>query len=198
MMFHCGSRCTYGSPRIYKDLKAAGHSVSENRVARLMRQKGIRGKAKRKFRTTTTSKHQRPRVENLVKQDFQTSQPNTLWVSDITYIATREGWLYLAVILDVFSRKVIGWAFSDRLTDDLVLTALRRVKQQRSTKINLVHHSDQGSQYASHDFQTALKQSDIIQSMSGKENCYDFGVSSVERQRTSRKFLCHAQNCRSC
>jgi putative transposase len=198
MMFHCGSRCTYGSPRIYKDLKAAGHSVSENRVARLMRQKGIRGKAKRKFRTTTTSKHQRPRVENLVKQDFQTSQPNTLWVSDITYIATLEGWLYLAVILDVFSRKVIGWAFSDRLTDDLVLTALRMVKQQRSTKINLVHHSDQGSQYASHDFQTALKQSDIIQSMSGKGNCNDFGVSSVERQRTSRKFLCHAQNCRSC
>jgi putative transposase len=173
LMFHCGSRCTYGSPRIYKDMKGAGHSVSENRVARLMKLKGIRGKAKRKFKTTTTSKHQRPRVENLVKQDFQTSQPNKLWVSDITYIATLEGWLYLAVILDVFSRKVIGWAFSERLTDDLVLTALRMAKQQRSTLNNLIYHSDQGSQYASHDFQASLKQNDITQSMSGKGNCYD-------------------------
>jgi putative transposase len=175
LMFHCGSRCTYGSPRIYKDLKAAGHSVSENRVARLMKQKGIRGKAKRKFRTTTTSKHQRLRVENLVKQDFQTSDPNKLWVSDITYIATLEGWLYLAVTLDVFSRKVIGWAFSERLTDDLVLTALRMAQQRHISK-ELIHHSDQGSQYASHGFQTVLKQSDIIQSMSGKGNCYDNAV----------------------
>jgi putative transposase len=173
MMFHCGSRCTYGSPRIYKDLKAAGHRVSENRVARLMRQKGIQGKAKRKFKTTTTSKHQRPRTENLIKQNFQASEPNTLWVSDITYIATVEGWLYLAVILDVFSRKVIGWAFSDRLTDDVVLTALYMAKQQRQTLTGLVHHSDQGSQYASADFQASLKQNGITQSMSGKGNCYD-------------------------
>ncbi len=173
IMFHCGSRCTYGSPRIHKDLCKAGYPASENRVARLMRSQGIRGKAKRKFKTTTTSKHQRPRAENLVKQDFQSSEPNKLWVSDITYIATLEGWLYLAVILDVFSRKVIGWAFSDRLTDNLVLTALNMAKQQRSTKNNLIHHSDQGSQYASADFQHSLKENDMTQSMSGKGNCYD-------------------------
>jgi putative transposase len=101
-------------------MRKAGHCVSENRVTRLMKAKGIQGKAKRKFRTTTTSKHQRPRTENLVKQNFQTLEPNKLCVGDITYIATLEGWLYLAIILDVFSRKVIGWAFSERLRDDLV------------------------------------------------------------------------------
>jgi putative transposase len=173
LMFHCGSRCTYGSPRIHKDLKDAGYRVSENRVARLMKQKGIQGKAKGKFKTTTTSKHQRPRAENLVKQNFQSTEPNKLWVSDITYIATLEGWLYVSIILDVFSRKVIGWAFSERLTDDLVLTALRMAKQQRQTRIGLIHHSDQGSQYASTDFQAGLKELSIIQSMSGRGNCYD-------------------------
>jgi putative transposase len=200
MMFHCGSRCTYGSPRIYKDLKAAGYSVSENRVARLMKQKGIQGKAKRKFKTTTTSKHPRPRANNLVKQNFQACEPDKLWVSDITYIATLEGWLYLAVILDVFSRKVIGWAFSDRLTDDVVLTALRMAKQQRQTcKGGLVHHSDQGSQYASHDFQASLEQHAITQSMSGKGNCYDnalaesfFATLKTEESDTPYKTRQHA------
>jgi putative transposase len=176
IMFHCGSRCTYGSPRIHKDIKHAGYNISENRVARLMKLQGIRGKAKRKFKTTTTSKHQRPRAENLVKQDFQSSEPNKLWVGDITYISTLEGWLYLAIILDVFSRKVIGWAFSDRLTDDLVLTALTMAKQQRQTTAGLIHHSDQGSQYASVNFQNSLKDNDMTQSMSGKGNCYDNAV----------------------
>jgi putative transposase len=173
VMFPCGSRGTYGSPRIHKDMKEAGHSISENRVARLMRQNGIRGKAKRKFKTTTTSKHQRPRTENLVKQDFTATDPNKLWVGDITYIATLEGWLYLAIILDVFSRKVIGWAFSDRFTDDITLAALNMAKQQRQTTTSLIHHSDQGSQYASADFQYSLKENDMTQSMSGKGNCYD-------------------------
>lgn len=173
LMFHCGSRCTYGSPRIHKDMKAAGYTVSENRVARLMKRKGVRGKAKRKFKTTTTSKHQHPRADNLVKQNFQSTEPNKLWLSDITYIATSEGWLYLAVILDAFSRKVIGWAFSERLTDDLVLTALHMANQQRQTRTGLIHHSDQGSQYASTDFQASLQKLNIIQSMSGKGNCYD-------------------------
>jgi putative transposase len=173
LMFHCGSRWTYGSPRIYKDLKATGYRVSENRVARLMKRSGIQGKAKRRFKTTTISKHQRPRVENLVKQNFQAFEPNKLWVSDVTYIATLEGWLYLAVILDVFSRRIVGWAFSERLTDDLVLTALCMAKHQHSTKTNLIHHSDQGSQYASAAFQAGLNQDNITQSMSGKGNCYD-------------------------
>jgi putative transposase len=173
LMFHWGSRCTYGSPRIHKDMKQAGYHLGEKRIARLMKAKGIRGKAKRKYKTTTTSKHERPRTENLVKQNFTVTDPNKLWVSDITYIATLEGWLYLAIILDVFSRKVIGWAFSEKLTDDLTVAALHMAKQQRSTKHNLIHHSDQGSQYASADFQASLRQDTITQSMSGKGNCYD-------------------------
>ena len=103
IMFHCGSRCTYGSPRIHRDLKAAGHAVGRKRVARLMRVAGIRGKTKRKFKTTTNSKHQRPKADNLVRQNFDIAAPNALWASDITYIATAEGWLYLAVTLDLFS-----------------------------------------------------------------------------------------------
>ncbi len=143
VMFHCGSRCTYGSPRIHKDLKAAGHNVGRKRVARLMRNAGLRGKTKRKFKTTTISQHQRPRAENLVQQNFDVTTPNTLWASDVSYISTSEGWLYLAVTLDLFSRKVVGWAFSDRLSDSLTLTALEMATQQRPTPANLLHHSDQ-------------------------------------------------------
>jgi transposase InsO family protein len=139
----------------------------------MMERQGIRGKAKRKYKTTTTSKHQSPRAENLVNQDFQSSEPNKLWVGGITYIATLEGWLYLAIILDVFSRKVIGWAFSERLTDDLTLTALHMAKHQRQTPPGLIQHSDQDSQNASHDFQASLNQDDIIQSMSHRGNCYN-------------------------
>lgn len=175
-VFHCGSRYTYGSPRIHKDLRAAGHSVGRKRVARLMRSAGIRGKTKRKFKTTTTSKHHRPKAENLVKQNFDAADPNTLWASDITYISTAEGWLYLAVTLDLFSRKVVGWAFSDRLTDELTLTALEMATQQRPTPANLLHHSDQGVQYASTGFRAALKTNRITQSMSDKGNAYDNAV----------------------
>jgi putative transposase len=173
VMFHCGSGCTYGSPRIYKDMKAAGYNLGEKRVARLMKLRGIQGKAKRKYKTTTTSDHQRPRAENLVKQNFTVTEPNKLWLSDITYLPTLEGWLYLAIILDAFSRKVIGWAFSDRLTDTLVLTALKMAKQRRIIAKDLIHHSDQGSQYASLDFRHGLQEYGITQSMSGKGNCYD-------------------------
>jgi len=175
-MFHCGSRCTYGAPRIYKDLKAAGHQVGRKRVARLMRSAGLRGKTKRKFKTTTASKHQRPRAENLLKQNFDVSTANSVWASDITYVPTFEGWLYVAVTLDLFSRKVVGWAFSDRLTDDLTLAALKMATQQRSTLANLLHHSDQGGQYASTAFRAALNASSIRQSMSGTGNCYDNAV----------------------
>ena len=135
---------------------------------------GIRGKTKRKFKTTTNSKHSRPKADNLVKQNFSTSAPDTLWASDM-YILTQEGWLYLAVILDLYSRKVIGWAFSDRLTDDLSLAALGMALQQRPALVELVHHSDQGVQYASYDFRL-LKLQGIRQSMSGKGNCYDNAV----------------------
>ena len=142
VMFHCGSRCTYGSPRIHRDLKAAGHKVGRKRVARLMRNAGLRGKTKRKFKTTTNSRHSRPKAENLVEQNFDVATPNTLWASDITYVPTAEGWLYLAVTLDLFSRKVVGWAFSDRLTDELTLAALAMATRQRPDSATLTHHSD--------------------------------------------------------
>ncbi len=174
--FHCGSRYTYGSPRIHKDLRAAGHKVGRKRVAHLMRSAGIRGKTKRKFKTTTTSKHQRPRAENLLKQNFHVSSANSVWASDITYISTREGWLYLAVTLDLFSRRVVGWAFSERLTDDLTLSALSMAIRQRTTDAALLHHSDQGTQYASRAFRAELNANGFQQSMSDKGSCYDNAV----------------------
>lgn len=176
IMFHYGSRCTYGSPRIHKDLQAAGYRVGRKRVARLMRKVGLRGKTKRRFKTTTTSRHVRPRAANLVEQNFDVAKPNTLWASDITYLSTAEGWLYLAVTLDLFSRKVVGWAFSDRLTDGLTLAALAMATRQRPDPATLTHHSDQGSQYASNAFRAKLDASSIRQSMSGKGNCYDNAV----------------------
>lgn len=173
IMFHCGSRCTYGSPRIHKDLKADGQRIGRKRVARLMREAGIQGKSKRKFKCTTNSKHKRPKADNLVKQNFNMPAPNMLWASDISYIPTLEGWLYLAVTLDLFSRKVIGWAFSDRLTDDLTLKALAMATRQRQPAAQTIHHSDQGVQYASYDFRNSLKTAGIRQSMSDKGNAYD-------------------------
>jgi len=149
VMFHCGSRFTYGSPRIHKDLKATGHKVGRKRVARLMSAASLRGKTKRRFKTTTTSQHSRPKAENLVKQNFAVADPDTLWASDITYVPTAEGWLYLAVTLNLFSRKVVGWAFSNRLTEDRTLAALAMATRQRPDSATLTHHSDQGSQYAS-------------------------------------------------
>ena len=146
-MFHCGSGCTYGSPRIYKAMKAAGHRIGEKRVARLMKRQGIQGKAKRKYKTTTPSIHERPRTEHLVKQTFTVTEPNKLWLSDITYIPTLEGWLYLAIILDAFSRKAIGWAFSDRLSDTLVLTALRMAKQRRTWRWFTLTDTQRGKFY---------------------------------------------------
>ena len=176
IMFHCGSRCTYGSPRIHQDLKAAGHRVGRKRVARLMRETGIRGKAKKKYKTTTKSKHSRPKAENLIKQNFEVAAPDTLWASDLTYIPTGEGWLYLAVTLDLFSRKVVGWAFSERLTDDLTRSALAMATRQRRGLAGLIHHSDQGAQYASKAFRAELDAHNIIPSMSGAGNCYDNAV----------------------
>ncbi len=141
-----------------------------------MRSASIRGKTKRKFKTTTTSQHARPEAVNLVEQNFDVATPNTLWASDITYLPTAEGWLYLAVTLDLFSRKVVGWAFSDRLTDDLTLSALTMATRQRPDTATLTHHSDGGSQYASRAFRAELRANHIMQSMSGKGNCYDNAV----------------------
>ena len=167
------SRQTYGSPRIHAELRAMGQSVSRKRVARLMRIHGIQAKRKQGYKTTTRRNPSVDPAPNLIAQDFNAQAANEKWVADITYIDTREAWLYLAAILDVYSRKIVGWSMSDRLQKHLVEDALRMAVGQRDLHGGLVHHSDQGSQYTSHDFLALLQQHDIQVSMSGVGNCYD-------------------------
>jgi putative transposase len=173
---HKNSRRAYGSPRITEDLQANGTKCGENRVARLMKMHGIVGKAKKKFKATTNSRHNLPVAENVLNQNFTAEKPNTIWVSDITYIWTLEGWLYLVVILDLFSRQVVGWAMSDRLTSGFVVKALYQAIGRRRPPSGCIFHSDRGVQYASSDFRDALKAFGFIQSMSRKGNCYDNAV----------------------
>ncbi len=137
---HAASRRTYGSPRIHRDLREEGHRVSRKRVARLMQELGLEGRRKRRFRTTTDSRHRFPVAPNLLMRDFHVETPNTAWVTDITYLATLEGWLYLAVILDLYSRRVVGYAMSERIDRALVLEALRKALLQRPDVRDLIHH----------------------------------------------------------
>ncbi|MDH5769512.1 MAG: IS3 family transposase, partial [Nitrospirota bacterium] len=150
------SRRAYGSPRITEDLQANGTRWGKNRIARLMKIHGIVGKAKKKFKATTNSKHNLPVAPNLLNQDFVAEKPNTVWVSDITYISTLEGWLYLVVILDLYSRQAVGWAMSDRLTSDFVVKALYQAIGRRRPPSGCILHSDRGVQYASADFRDVL------------------------------------------
>jgi len=173
---HSTSRRTYGSPRILRDLREDGHSVSRKRVARLMRELGIEGRRKRRFRATTDSQHRFPVASNVLMRDFDVDAPNTAWVTDITYLATLEGWLYLAVILDLFSRRVVGYAMSEQIDRALVLEALGKALVQRPGARDLIHHSDRGSQYASHDYRDALDQAGITCSMSRRGDCWDNAV----------------------
>jgi transposase InsO family protein len=173
---HSKSRRTYGSPRILRDLRGKGRRVSRKRVARLMRELGLEGRRKRRFRATTDSQHRFPVAPNILMRDFDVDAPNTAWVTDITYLATLEGWLYLAVILDLFSRRVVGYAMSERVDRALVLEALRKALVQRPGVRDLVHHSDRGSQYASHDYRDALDQAGIMCSMSRRGDCWDNAV----------------------
>ncbi len=173
---HKNSGRAYGSPRITDDLREAGTMCGENRIARLMKANRIVGKAKKKFKATTNSRHNLPVAENLLEQNFVAERPNTKWVGDITYVWTMEGWLYLAVILDLYSRQVVGWAMSDRLKSDFVVEALRQAIGRRNPDPCCIFHSDRGIQYASDDFRTVLKANGFIQSMSRKGNCYDNSV----------------------
>ena len=173
---HTASRRTYGSPRILRDLREEGHCVSRKRVARLMHELGLAGRRKRRFRATTDSRHRFPVAPNVLMRDFDVETPNTAWVTDITYVATLEGWLYLAVILDLFSRRVVGYAMSEQIDRTLVLEALREALMRRPGARDLVHHSDRGSQYASHDYRDALDQAGITCSMSRRGNCWDNAV----------------------
>jgi len=167
------SNGTYGSPRMTRELKDDGLTIGRRRTARLMRENGLLARQKRRFKRTTDSEHAWPIAPNIIDQDFTATAPNQKWGVDISYIWTREGWLYLAVVIDLFSRRIIGWAVSDRLHRSLALAALRKAVIMRRPPEGLIHHSDRGSQYCSVDYQAELRRHGIRISMSGKGNCYD-------------------------
>ena len=176
-LVHQDCRQVYGSPRITAELKAQGLPCSRNRVARLMKENQISARTKRKFKVTTASKHKFPIAPNLLNQSFLSNEQNRIWASDITYIHTREGWLYLAMVLDLHSRSVVGWAMGDRLQRDLVMDAFKQAVRRRRPETGLIFHSDRGVQYACSDFRDLLADHHVVQSMSGKGNCYDNAVS---------------------
>jgi transposase InsO family protein len=173
---HAESRRRYGSPRVHRELRTRGQHIGRKRVARLMRAQGLRARAPRRFRTTTDSQHTLPIAPNVLARRFTASAPNTVWVTDITYLWTLEGWLYLGVILDLFSRRVVGWAMSDRITRQLTLDALTMALTHRQPAHGLLHHSDRGSQYASHDYRRLLAAHGIVCSMSRRGDCWDNAV----------------------
>ena len=173
---HAESRRTYGSPRILRDLRAQGHRVSRKRVARLMRAQGLRGRRRCRQPRTTDSRHPWPVAENVLDRAFDVAALNTVWAGDITYLATREGWVYLAVLIDLCSRRVVGYAMSEDLTRGVVLEALRQALARRPARRSLMHHSDRGSQYASQDYQAMLNVEGIACSMSRRGNCWDNAV----------------------
>ena len=164
---------TYGSPRMTRELQDQGLHVGRRRTARLMRENGLRARQPRRFKRTTDSLHAFPVAPNLIEQDFAAERPDEKWGSDLSYIWTREGWLYLAVVIDLYARRVVGWAVSDRLHKELALAALRRALVVRRPSAGLIHHSDRGSQYCSTEYQAELRKHGILISMSGKGNCYD-------------------------
>jgi putative transposase len=163
----------YGSPRIHAALKTQGVYCGRKRVARLMRERELYARRKRKKAQTTNSQHHFPVAPNLLTRDFEASAPNTKWVADITCIETREGWLYLSGVLDTYSRKIVGWAMGEHHDTSLVEAALQMALQSRHPGAGLIHHSDRGSEYASSRYQTLLQQRGIQASMSRKGDCYD-------------------------
>ena len=173
---HDESRGTYGSPRTIAALKAAGIPASKRRVERAMRDLGLKGRQRRRFRTTTKSNPAHPVAPNLLQREFSARRPNERWVTDITYIWTDEGWCYLAAILDLFSRRVVGWALDATLNTSLPLRALAAAIQRRAPLAGLQHHSDRGCQYTSQDYRTALSELGIEVSMSRKGDCWDNAV----------------------
>ena len=173
---HQESRQVYGSPRMTEELRDQGYASSENRVARLMRVNGIRARTKKAFKVTTDSNHCYQVAPNLWGRQFTVESRDVTWVGDITYIPTREGWLYLATVLDLYSRKVVGWAMEGYMSQELVLKALDQAVAARRPDPGLMFHSDRGSQYAAHDYQTALTDYGMICSMSRKGDCWDNAV----------------------
>ncbi len=167
------SRQLYGSPKVTQKLYQQGVNVSERTVTRIMHEQRWRSRTVKKYKATTNSKHNLPVHENVLNQEFTACKPNEKWVTDITYIPTAEGWLYLASVMDLYSRKIVGWHMSDRMTKELVLQALQQAHGRQQPEGEVLHHSDRGSQYASHDYQKQLQIYSMKGSMSRKGNCYD-------------------------
>jgi transposase InsO family protein len=172
-MVHQESKDTYGSPRIFAELKEAGVACSQKRIARLMRLHHLRAVRPKRFVVTTDSDHDMPIAQNVLARTFEAETPDTRWTADITYIWTGQGWLYLAIILDLFSRRIVGWAMEATIERSLVLSALDMAIVGRNPQKNLLCHSDRGSQYASDDYQSRLKEVGIVCSMSRRGNCWD-------------------------
>jgi transposase InsO family protein len=172
---HLGSKRNYGAPRVHDRLRGIGgvDPVSQSTVARSMKKHEIRSRLKRKFKVTTDSNHKLPVAPNHLMQDFIAYRPDQIWMSDITFVRTREGWLYVCAIIDLFSKKIVGWAAGARMTKDLVIAAYMRARGARRPEQGLIFHSDRGSQYASHEFVALLKKHGVIQSMSRRANCWD-------------------------
>lgn len=170
---HLGSNKNYGSPRVHGVISGLVDDVSESKVARLMRKNKIKSRLKRKFKSTTDSNHKLPVAPNHLMQDFTAYVPNQIWMSDLTYIKTSEGWLYVCAIIDLFSRKVVGWSASSRMTKEIVMAAYLRARRLRRPGPGLIFHSDRGSQFAALKFAAMLRKHKVIQSMSRKGNCWD-------------------------
>ncbi len=170
------SRGRYGSPRIHAEIRVSGIKINKKRVAHLMKINGIRAITKQRFKATTDSNYNKPVAENLVNQKFQAVEPNKIWASDITYIRIKEGWLYLVVIMDIYSRMIVGWSMSQSISRVFVMTAINHALVNRNPEEGLIFHSDRGSQYASEDVRSLLSNRKFNQSMSGKGNCYDNAV----------------------
>lgn len=166
----------YGSPRVHAELRAQGRRVGRKRVARLMRRAGLRARSRRRFRHTTLSKHCEPLAPNVVARQFEVTAPNQVWVTDLTYLPTLTGFVYLAVVLDLYARRVVGWAVSDNLDATVAVTALQRALALRPVPDGLIHHSDRGVHYACADYRVVLAAHGIKRSMSRKGNCWDNAV----------------------
>lgn len=167
------SKKIFGSTKIAETITTTENPVNRKLVAKIMKENGLKSKVVKKYKATTNSNHNLPVAENILNRDFKAEKPNQKWVSDITYIATDEGWLYLAGILDLCGREIAGWAMGERMTKDLVLLCLSQARGRRGNPKGILLHSDRGSQYCSHDYQNELKKHDFICSMSRKGNCWD-------------------------
>jgi len=167
------SRSSYGSRRMVRQLRLEGEQIGRFKVRRLMRQLGLKAKMRRRFKVTTESRHSFPVASNILDRRFDTKKPNAVWTTDISYVWSQEGWLYLAVVMDLYSRQIVGWAVDNRIKKQLTIDALAMAYWRRKPKPGLLHHSDRGSQYACHDYRKRLNQYGMVASMSRKGNCWD-------------------------